>query len=200
MSFTYKYRDFAEALYAALADDPFYITLEKTVTVCDPKEGMLKYLEYSMVEASFFGKLYVPEDHRHGVSVWSKPLEDPLEGEKGRLKKSFIKEYMGEKSLETYNSIVEFMSARSDELVRADAWYLSIVGVLPEFQRQGLGIGLVESVLSEIDSIKLPTYLETFTPRNMSFYKRLGYSEAGSFIEPVTGATYWVMIREAVEQ
>ncbi len=111
-------------------------------------------------------------------------------------KKSFIKEYLGEKSLEVYSDIVEFMSKESENLISKDAWYLSIVGIAPQFQGAGLGVELVKSVLNDTDVHNIPTYLETFTRRNMSFYERLGYKDVGTFIEPVTNAEYWIMLRD----
>jgi len=200
MSFTYKYLDFAKVLYEALKPDPFYAKLESSVDRCDPKESMLRYLDYSMIEAEIFGKLFVPEAHDYGVSIWSKPIEEKLGSEKKRLKGAFIKDYMGEGSFEVYNSIVEFMSEKAAGVVSDDCWYLSIVGVMPEFQGQGLGAELVKSVLKETDKYNIPTYLETFTPKNMSFYKRLGYVEAGVYREPVTGADYRIMAREPLVQ
>ncbi|PLX67549.1 MAG: hypothetical protein C0603_09180 [Denitrovibrio sp.] len=200
MSFTYKYLDFANALRDALVGDPFYKTLEDTVSVCDKKEGMLKYMDYYMIEAEIFGKLYIPEDHKHGVSIWSKPIPDELEERRVMLKKSFIKDYLGEKSLDVYSDIVKFMSEKSDKLLIKDMWYLSIVGVLPQFQGQGYGVGLISSVLSETDKYNIPTFLETFTPRNMSFYKRLGYTAIDSYVEPTIGAEYWIMSRGPVKE
>ena len=78
---------------------------------------------------------------------------------------------------------------------RIDIWYLSIVGVLPDYQGRGLGGELIRPVLAQTDAIGVATYLETFTPRNMSFYERLGYREAGSFEEPTIGDRYWLMLR-----
>ena len=90
------------------------------------------------------------------------------------------------------------MSIEADPYIDKSFWYLSILGVLPDFQGKGFGPGLIRSILERTDSLKIPTYLETFTPRNMSFYKRLGYHEIKSFAEPTVNARYWLMIREPV--
>lgn len=90
MSFTYKYLDFAESLYSALIDDSFYKTMEKSITVGDQREGMLKYFDYSMIEAEIFGRFHSPEGHRYGVSVWSKPIPKELEERRGMLKKNHL--------------------------------------------------------------------------------------------------------------
>ncbi len=154
-------------------------------------------MDYSIVEGKQYGELFFPESHDYGVSVWLKPLSKNLEHEKNKNKKRFLENYMGIESLETYNSIIDFMSGKSDPLVDERAWYLSIIGILPEFQGQGLGIGLVESILQKADEIGVSTYLETFTPRNLTFYNRLGYQAIECFHEPATDASYWIMVRNS---
>ena len=198
MSFQFSYREYAVALYAALAEDAFYIAMERSVTqTASCKDAMLRYLDYSMVEASIYGELHIPKDHQYGVSVWLKPCNSRLQTKKAEDKSAFLLGQMGEKSLHIYDRIVGFMSERSASLVEQDAWYLSIVGILPEFQGRGLGVGLVRPVLKETDRLGISTYLETFTPRNMSFYERLGYKAVGSFYEPTAAADYWLMVRGA---
>ncbi|QEC74444.1 GNAT family N-acetyltransferase [Mucilaginibacter ginsenosidivorax] len=196
--YTLKYQEFSEALYQALQPDPFYIRLLQSIPGDKEKqEALISYLDYSMYEAEKYGLLFIPGQHRYGASVWSKPLSTALESEKGQEKKMFLKANLGDGVLDAYVQMVDFMSTKVDGLIPADAWYLSIVGIKPEFQGKGLGVGLINEILEKTDKLGLSTYLETFTPRNISFYNRLGYEESASFLEPVTNATYWVMQREA---
>ena len=104
---------------------------------------------------------------------------------------------MGPASVTTYDTICDFMASMARPLIAEDAWYLSILGILPGFQGRGLGVGLVEAVLAETDRLGVSTYLETFTPRNRSFYERPGYATLENFHEPTTGATYALMVRAA---
>lgn len=85
-------------------------------------------------------------------------------------------------------------------LIEENVWYLSILGVLPAFQGQGLGDGLVESILEKTDQLAVSTYLETFNPRNITFYNRMGYRVATRFDEPVTDADYRLLTRETMLQ
>jgi ribosomal protein S18 acetylase RimI-like enzyme len=194
---TQKYRGYSEALYAALAVDPFYVEMEKSVEhPLDPKEAMLRYYDYSIHEAEQFGHLWRPEEPPFGVSVWSVPLTPDEASKKSEAKKSFILTCMGKRSLQTYEEIVGFMSKASESVVAESDWYLSILGILPEFQGKGLGGDLVRPILQQADEAGIASYLETFTPRNMSFYERLGYQAIASFSEPVTKSDYWIMRRE----
>ncbi len=197
MIFNFKYRNYAKALHLALCDDAFYMTMEASIKSEDsPREAMLRYMEFSMIEAEKSGELYFPEEHEHGVSIWSKPINQKMEAQKNLEKKTFILNHMGENSLKIYTQIVEFMSQKAESHIGKEYWYLSIVGILPEFQGKGFGPELIKNVLKKTDAMNAPTYLETFTPRNMTFYKRLGYKESSSFFEPTTKAEYRIMTRE----
>lgn len=199
MDYHIEYPELANALYLALAEDAFYKTLEASVSedAVVAKHAMLAYMDYAILESQRFGECFIPDEQHYGVSIWSKPLSNDDQNLTAELKKQFISKNMGERAYQNYRNICSFMSAKSSALIAPDSWYLSIIGILPEFQGQGLGPGLVESVLEKTDQLGVATYLETFTPRNKTFYFRLGYQVLGSFIEPVTEAEYWLMRREA---
>ncbi len=195
MSYHFRYRKYAEALYEALTEDAFYIAMEKSVVDGSPREAMIRYMDYSMIEAERYGELVISERHDFGASLWSRPLEPLIETEKGSRKKEFIKNHMGRHSLETYNIIVEFMSKESAGQIDKQSWYLSIVGILPQYQGHGFGVELVTKILHKTDRLKIPTYLETFTPQNFSFYKRFGYRPVKQIHEPTSNGDYCLMVR-----
>ena len=191
------YREYAEALYDALVEDAFYITMEQQLgEQGEAREAMLRYLDYSMVEARDYGTLYFPETHRHGVAVWSQPLSAEREEQKKRAKIEFLQHQIGTDSAVRYERIADFMSSQSDAIIDTSAWYLSIVGILPAWQNRGLGHSLITPILEQADQAGVSTFLETFTPRNEPFYQRLGYRVAGSFFEPTIGSHYSLMLRE----
>jgi GNAT superfamily N-acetyltransferase len=195
--YNFDYREYAEALYDALVEDAFYITMEQQLGgQGEAREAMLRYLDYSMVEARDYGTLYFPETHRHGVAVWSQPLAAEREAQKKWAKIEFLRRQIGTDSAARYERIADFMSSQSDAIVDTSAWYLSIVGILPAWQNRGLGQSLITPILEQADQAGVPTFLETFTPRNEPFYQRLGYRVAGSFFEPTIGANYSLMSRE----
>jgi GNAT superfamily N-acetyltransferase len=86
------------------------------------------------------------------------------------------------------------MAERATPIVTG-AWYLSIVGVSPLAQGQGLGQRLLAPTLAEADAAGAPCYLETFSSRNVAFYERLGFRTERTFLEPTTGSEYALMIR-----
>jgi len=54
-------------------------------------------------------------------------------------------------------------------------WYLVVLSVRPERQRQGLGSGLVEPILERADRDGVRCRLETSDPANVAFYRRFGF-------------------------
>jgi GNAT superfamily N-acetyltransferase len=190
------YRRYSQALYEALREDPFYAALESRAP--DPatsRDAMLAYYDYSILEAETYGRLVLPHGGTFGVSVWSVPLDTALARQKSRHKHEVIGREMGEACLRAYAGMCDFMAGAAEPLVSEKDWYLSIIGLLPEFQGQGRGADLIRPVLEDADRVGIATYLETFTPENMSFYARLGYEASGCFREPMTGSDYWVMRR-----
>ena len=198
MTYTFTYEKYAQALYPALLDDAFYMAMKDSVkgNHLSSSEAMVRYMDYSMVEAEKFGELVLPEKGHYGAAIWSKPLGTQDQTLKSKEKASFLYQFMGTKSLEIYQSIVDFMSLKAEDVVGKDFWYLSIVGLDPEFQNKGLGRSLLTPVLKKTDARNVPTFLETFTPKNISFYNRIGYKTAASFFEPTAKAAYHIMIRE----
>jgi ribosomal protein S18 acetylase RimI-like enzyme len=78
-----------------------------------------------------------------------------------------------------------------------DAWYLSIIGILPSAQGRGLGATLLAGTLAEASHADLTCYLETFTSRNLRFYERLGFRRVADHLEPTTNEEYVIMRRDA---
>lgn len=196
MAYQLVFPQLAEALVLALKEDGFYQAMEASVEDADKKNAaMLAYMDYSIIEAKEYGRCFIPEQH-YGVSIWSCPLSENKQAQKNEQKKHFIQQNMGEKSLNAYQSMCQFMGHQSAALIDDNAWYLSIIGILPEYQGQGLGPGLIEDVLTEADQNMVPCYLETFTPRNMTFYQRQGFETIADFKEPFADARYWIMQRQ----
>lgn len=197
MSYEFSFRPLAEILYAALDGDPFYATLEAAAPgdAAERREAMLRYLDYSMLEAKRHGILCVSAGERLAVAVWSKPVDPGLANTIAAQKESFLARHIGPGYLDAYSSITANMHRATAPFVDEASWYLSIIGVSPEAQGRGLGTVVMLETLEAADAAGVATYLETFTARNKPFYARLGYEDRAGIDEPVTGAEYSVMVR-----
>jgi GNAT superfamily N-acetyltransferase len=182
---------------AALEDDPFYRS------ICAPYHSdtvrrravLAKYFDYSIQEGRELGRCIHLADEARGVAVWLLPQSPELESQAAERKRTFLQTALNAEGCANYYRIIKFMSTKSATLIDDAAWYLSIVAVAPAAQGQGLGRNLLEPTIAEADRAGVTCYLETFSPRNLSFYQRLGFAIAAQFTEPTTGAEYTVMVR-----
>ncbi|HSD69873.1 MAG TPA: GNAT family N-acetyltransferase [Woeseiaceae bacterium] len=198
MNYACRYPAAARTLYEALAEDDFYRTLAAAASD-DPEaaqEAMIRYLDYSMIEAEEYGQLVLPADPSSGAAIWNKPLDPAILQTLSAQKKAFIAEHMGERCCQVYTAMTGFMHQHTMTVVDAGSWYLSIIGISPELQGRGIGRELMRAVLEQTDRAGIATFLETFTPASESFYQRHGYVTRARFLEPETRARYAVMQRE----
>ena len=63
-------------------------------------------------------------------------------------------------------------------------WYLNVISTLPAHQGKGLGARTLAPVLARCDADKIPAYLESSNPRNMTLYERHGFEQAGEIVLP----------------
>jgi GNAT superfamily N-acetyltransferase len=74
-------------------------------------------------------------------------------------------------------------------------WYLVVLSVRPERQRQGLGSGLVEPILDRADRDGVPCRLETSDPANVAFYRRFGFEVADPAFAALPGGPLLTTMR-----
>jgi GNAT superfamily N-acetyltransferase len=75
-------------------------------------------------------------------------------------------------------------------------WYLPLIGVDPAHQGKGLGDALLAYALERCDRDKLPAYLESTNPRNVSLYRRHGFQPLGT-IQVGSSPTLVPMLRRS---
>ncbi|BDT68147.1 hypothetical protein os1_23290 [Comamonadaceae bacterium OS-1] len=187
------------ALVDALRNDPFYaaITADFAHDAAQRHATLARYLAYAQDEAARSGRCVLAPDATQGAALWLLPGTAAQQAADSAAKAHFLATALGPQGLENYHRIVGFMGPRAEALVDASDWYLSILGIAPAAQNTGLGARLLRATLAEADAAGVGSYIETFEPRNIRFYARLGYATLGVFAEPVTGCDYTLMRRPA---
>ena len=185
------------ALADALIVDPFYLAISVDFDHDMPsrKAVLASYFAYSLGEAARTGRCLTTEDGRLGAAAWLLPRAEAVDAAESAAKNEFLSAALGPKGHANYHRIVEFMAARAPAVVPQGAWYRSILGVSPAAQGRGLGAQLLAPTLAEADAAGVPCFLETFTPRSVAFYERLGFRTAAEYLEPTTDSPYAIMCR-----
>jgi ribosomal protein S18 acetylase RimI-like enzyme len=180
-----------------LEGDPFYrcITAEFGSDDVRRRAALAAYFDYSIRQGTRIGRVLHLEAADIGVAVWLLPQSGEVRERERSQKRAYLHGVLGEVGCENYTRIVDFMGARARTVVGNDSWYLSIVAVAPQAQARGLGARLLAPTLAEADAATAVCYLETFNPRSLHFYERLGFVTRAEFDEPTTRAPYAIMVR-----
>jgi len=75
--------------------------------------------------------------------------------------------------------------------------YLALLAVDPRCQGLGFGGALLRPVLARLEESGLPCYLETHTPRNVSFYGHFGFDVVEQAEIPGTGVRQWCLLKKS---
>jgi ribosomal protein S18 acetylase RimI-like enzyme len=90
-----------------------------------------------------------------------------------------------------------YMDKIHECLAPFEHWYLSLLGVDPQFQGQGHASQLLRPVLAQADRQKIPCYLETNDEKDVLIYLHFGFKVVQEDILPHTPVKTWAMLREA---
>ena len=183
---------------AALEDNPFYRSISTSFgrDIAQRRAALAQYFAYSIREGQQVGRCVRLADQTRGVAVWLLPQQPDIQAQLARQKREFLETCLGQAGRSAYDRILRFMNAKGEAIVDKHAWYLSIVAVDPAVQGKGFGRELLAPTLDEADEIRAVCYLETFNPRTIPFYERVGFVNAERFHEPTTGAEYTIMVRQ----
>jgi GNAT superfamily N-acetyltransferase len=188
----------ATALAESLRDDPFYaaITVDFEADAAARHKVLTEYCRYSLREGYQISTVVILEDNPHGGAIWNQPQPPGVTQHAAAAKHAAFAALLGPQGFDNYRAILAFMEPSAHAVIPAHAWYLSILGVAPRLQGQGLGRALLKPTLRQADRSGSRCFLETFNSATLHFYNRLGFSEVAEHVEPTTGARYWIMLRE----
>lgn len=185
------------ALAEALFNDPFYqaVTIDHAANTVRRLQVLAHYCALAMDEARAVGDVQVAD--LHGAALWitpHAPAADKAQYSAQRTRS--LRKLLGPLGFDHYQRICAAMEAQ----VPADlhsAWYLSILGVHTAARGHGLAQLLLAPTLAKADQAGASCFLETFNPLSVPFYSRLGFTRSVECVEPITGSTYWLLVRGA---
>jgi GNAT superfamily N-acetyltransferase len=181
----------AEAFFA----DPFY-----QYAFPDPEERrrlLPWYLTASIREGFLLNSVYTTSGQVKGVAVWTPPGFQERTPERAR--QSGLDQMSTQFGLDAYHrftSVIDHLAIFSAQVIPQTHWYLSLIGVSPTSQGQGIGGALFAPVLQQADNEGIVCFLETFEAKNLSFYRRHAFQVAATGIEPLSQLRFWTMRRD----
>jgi GNAT superfamily N-acetyltransferase len=187
--------DVASSLATIFVDDPFYraITLGAATDEAGRLVSLARYFQLALDEARDVGRVDLVDADAAAIWITS---DDPTRVAAARARKlALLADVLGQDGFSRYRGIVDDMDKHLPAELGASAWYLSILGVSAHRRGAGLAGQLLAPVLAQADAEQVVCFLETFNPRSLPVYERLGFAIAHSSLEPVTDSVYRVLIR-----
>jgi ribosomal protein S18 acetylase RimI-like enzyme len=108
-----------------------------------------------------------------GVALWLPPGVTPDEESLVALTQRSVDESLQPDVFQVFETMGRYHP-------KEPHWYLPLIGVDPAHQGKGHGAALLKFALDQCDRDRLPAYLESTNPRNISLYKRHGFEALGT--------------------
>lgn len=117
------------------------------------------------------GTAHIAADAR-AAALWLPPGIEP----DGEAMQTLIEETLRPEIAADIEGFLEGMARHHPETPH---WYLPMIAADPRWMGQGLGAALLKHALRRCDQERLPAYLESSNPRNISLYERHGFEAVG---------------------
>jgi ribosomal protein S18 acetylase RimI-like enzyme len=184
----------AEVLARAFAQDPGF---GHFVPQIDRRhwrlsQGMGALLRYG---SDHLSETYTTADLA-GAAIWIAPgrTEMALRDGPGMVRASV--RMCGWRGLATIMSVRRVLDEHMRRYVPEPSYYLSMLGVDPPHQGQGIGSALMRPILERCDRERVPASLVTNLERNLALYERHGFRVVGETVIPKTAIPTWFMCRD----
>lgn len=163
-----------ETLWAAFGGDPIW-------RWAFPDGQQLRPWWRFLIESALrYPWVWVLDDYA-AASVWIPPGGSELtEAEEQRVE-PLLRDLAGKRSPEVVELVERFEVAHPREQPH---YYLSLLGVHPDFRGRGLGMKLLADNLDLIDDEGAAAYLESTNPANDERYRGVGFERHGEFSTP----------------
>jgi len=129
------------------------------------------------------------------TAVWIPPNGTELTDEQSTCVEPLLVELLGEEATRPLEAF-----AMLDEMHphgRPPHFHLSLLGTDPRWSGRGIGLGLLQENLREIDALRMPAYLEASNRANVALYERYGFRTLRSIQMPSGGPEVVTMWRDA---
>lgn len=188
-------RDAAHVLARAFHDEPGW----SWILPCESKRAQVMpwFMEVWAKYCRKHGAAYTTAHRVEGAALWIAPGQYP-QSRVGMLLSGLMLVPL-KVGLVGFSRLISSLSSYErlhKRYVPPRHWYLSVLGVDPPCQGQGIGSALIRPVLERADAEGLFCYLETEEEKNLEFYRRHGFEVAAEADVPNGGPHFWTMRRK----
>jgi ribosomal protein S18 acetylase RimI-like enzyme len=144
-----------------------------------------------------YGQVYTTSERLEGIAVWVPPGKWTMTLH-GLLLSGTLNPIikMGLKTELKMMPLDKFMEDKHRELAPFPHWYLALLGVDPQYHKQGYASKLLRPMLDKIDSDNMPCFLETASEKNYLMYQHFGFEIIDEYVLPKAGIRLWAMMRD----
>lgn len=107
-----------------------------------------------------------------GAALWLPPGVEADE-------EAFVAEIEKNVDPERHENLFAILEALEEYHPKENCWYLPLIAVDPAYQGEGIGSQLMKRAIEAVDKDRLPAYLESSNPKNMTLYMRYGFETMG---------------------
>jgi ribosomal protein S18 acetylase RimI-like enzyme len=146
----------------------------------------------------YYGELYAPSPKIEGVAIW-------IHSSRYKMSLRSLLRAVPLHTLLAFSFTAggkmqeagEYVDTIHKRLAPFDHWYLSVLGVDPQYQGKGYSSQLMRPALARANREKLPCYLETNDEKDVQIYLHFGFKVLEEETLPGTAVKNWAMLREA---
>lgn len=134
-----------------------------------------------------------------GVALWFHPDAAEPSGE-DLLETGIagVPEQIGPEPWLRFKRLLDQLDALHPRYAPEPHWYLAMLGVHPDAQRQGIGDALMQPAFRAADRDGVACYLEAPTLENAQYYERRGFQLMAETDIPDSNVHIWMMRRDPV--
>lgn len=133
------------------------------------------YCNLSLYNCQPYNHIYATQGDLKGVAVWIPPGKPEMTTWQFLKMLLALPSKCGWHRLGRCLSLFYALDRRHQEEMSEPHWTLSLIGVAPAYQGQGIGRLLLQPVFQQADRKGFPCYLSTFTPQAVCFYQKQGF-------------------------
>ncbi len=143
------------------------------------------------------GTPLVPAGDVRGVALWFPPdAPGPQQDDLSISGIAAVPGLIGTEAWGRFQRLLDHLDALHPHYAPEPHWYLAMLGVDPDWQRQGIGESLLQPVFDAADRAGLRCYLEAPTAENARYYLRRGFQVLAETDVPDSDVHVWLMRRE----